>query len=487
MKKLTALLMSLMLMMLAGSALANSWGLKGELYNAVSADKRWNDYTTYGKQVGNAAVMQSRYHHALMMMENGKLQVYTTAVWQPDDKQGVPKLQGGKGDSLTLSYGEEAFSFVLRDGQLQLDKATAGEITMTYDGRRYIATDGQEAMVLQRQFPLHTFNIRNFPRSMVEVKRLNMMYAKLDSGRDALGWYSPEEEFGRRHTGLGKGTSPVYSAPFGKSAWRASNGKAAVSLKGDVWLLGCRTNQEGEKYACIRYEVSQRTQRIGYVKASDLKLDLTDWTETTDDFINVQVYAAADTFLTDDPLCSQFAQFDVPAGTQFTCMGTLNEEYAYVAAEVNGDAFVSGGKIIWGFVPLKDLMYKAMPDDQDAMSAAAGYWWYYAGGSMQADSLHLRKDGTFIANMGEKYYGEDEDSQRGKWYLSKYHDAENLYWNNPPYEITFLYDDGRCVKLGFVMNGADEFSLTNWEGGGGYQRIPEEEADTLPRPSGRNG
>lgn len=487
-KRWTAALMCMLLLFCAATALANGWALKGDLLDAVSRDRRWNDYHTLGKQSGDAAVMQSRYHNALMLVEDGQLRVYTTAVWQPDDDRGVPRLGGGDGQTLLLAYGEEEFCFTDRDGAgLRLEWAKAGEFSIHHGINGYVASDGAESLILQRDFPLHTFSIRNVPRSMDEVRRLNRMYAKLDSGRDVLGWYPPDEHFGRCYTGLGKGNAAVYSAPFGKSAWRAAKGKAAVSLKGDVWLLGCRTNQDGEKYACIRYEVSQRTQRIGYVKAADLTLDLIGWDGAVEDLIQVQVYAAADTYLTDDPLCSEFAQFAVPQGTAFTCMGLLNDDYAYVAAEVDGARFTDGGEILWGFVPVKDLMYKAMPDDADAMDAAAGYWWYTAGGSMQADSLHLRGDGTFIANMGTRYFAEDADSRRGTWYLSRYIDSEQLYWNAPPYEITFLYEDGRCVKLGFVMDGEDAFSLTNWEGGGGYERVPDGEADTQPRPAGGNG
>ena len=65
---------------------------------------------------------------------------------------------------------------------------------------------------------------------------------------------------------------------------------------------------------------------------------------------------ARDTFLTDDPFVSQFAQFSVPEGTTFQCMGMLGNDWAYVSAEVSAkNTFTDGGAIVWGFVPLRDL------------------------------------------------------------------------------------------------------------------------------------
>ena len=86
MKRILALL--LVLLLLPAAALANSWGLKGDLLTAVMADDRWDDYHTMNDQVGNVAAMTSRYHNALMLVTGKKspLRVYTRALWQPDDE-----------------------------------------------------------------------------------------------------------------------------------------------------------------------------------------------------------------------------------------------------------------------------------------------------------------------------------------------------------------------------------------------------------------
>lgn len=78
------------------------------------------------------------------------------------------------------------------------------------------------------------------------------------------------------------------------------------------------------------YDVSERTSRIGWVRNTLLgdaargePLD-----ETWVRMLNVDVRAARDTFLTDDPFVSQFAQFSVPKGTTFQCMGMLGNDWA---------------------------------------------------------------------------------------------------------------------------------------------------------------
>ena len=477
MKRLMAYLLFVVLLLSVNPAHANSWGLKGELYSVVSDVRTWNDYTTYGNQSGDAAVMQSRYHNALMMVEEGELHVYTTAVWQPDHDHGTPKVTQD-GDKLTLAYGNEIFSFVHDGNEYMLDYAEAGNLTVWANKEstywRYFATDGYKSYRFRRQFPLNTFNISLFPRELGDVMSINHLQASLDTGTDVLGWWGDEKDFGRKISKAGKGTVPVYSAPFGKSAWRAASGKAAVSLKDDLWLLRTFINQDGEAWACIRYEVSQRTQRIGFIEAEKLGKEAA-YPDSVEDMINVQLQTVRDTYITDDPLCSQFAQIKLPANTFLTCIGMLNDDYAYVSLEVRNSKVSDGGQIMWGFVPLRDLSPVYSPKQQDVMDAMAGYWYYEAGGSMGPETLILNADGSFIGNnAGMMNFSENSESIHGRWSVRLYSDTANLYWNDPPYEIVFDMYDGRSNVKGLTFEG-DTFSLTNWEGGGGYRRVPESE------------
>ena len=65
---ISLLLCMLLVIVFACPASANSWGLKGKLLDAVSDVDTWNDYTSLDSQVGDAAVMHSRYHNTLMLI-----------------------------------------------------------------------------------------------------------------------------------------------------------------------------------------------------------------------------------------------------------------------------------------------------------------------------------------------------------------------------------------------------------------------------------
>ena len=146
------------------------------------------------------------------------------------------------------------------------------------------------------------------------------------------------------------------------------------------------------------YDVSERTSRIGWVRNTLLgdaargePLD-----ETWVRMLNVDVRAARDTFLTDDPFVSQFAQFGVPKGTTFQCMGMLGNDWAYVTAEVSAkNTFTDGGAIVWGFVPLRDLTLMEDEIQYDVMQQLEGAWYMSAGGNMAEDALILHADGTY--------------------------------------------------------------------------------------------
>ncbi|HML46269.1 MAG TPA: hypothetical protein PKE04_05910, partial [Clostridia bacterium] len=414
MKRFWMLLSCIAMMMLAAMpcALANSWGLTGDLLAAVSSDPAWDDYYALNRQAGDAAVMHSRYHNALMVVTDlpgHRLQVCTKAVYQPEDERDgemqLTKTEAG----LTLAYGEnERYTFSAFAGKYELKEAVIGAFSMTAtieetdDGRIvwYEASDGEATAIWRGGVSLNDFNIRLFPRSIDEVRHLNLMRASLDSGEDCLGWWEDFGEPGIPHRQIGTGTEPVYASPFGASSWRAANGKAAVGLSGELWSLLNYRNADDEEYACIRYDVSERTQRIGYIRAEAIGGDAAkDW-DPENDFLNVGVCAIRDTYLTDDPDVSQYPQLNVPEGTQFACMGLYNRDYAYVAAEVRDGRFVDGGEIVWGFVPLKALA----PDKSDpfrrerqadVMKSMAGEWVFYAGGNMAEDELALGADGTY--------------------------------------------------------------------------------------------
>lgn len=470
MKRILALL--LVLLLLPAAALANSWGLKGDLLTAVMADNRWDDYHTMNDQVGNVAAMTSRYHNALMLVTGKKspLRVYTRALWQPDDQQPSAKLTRS-GSGFVLSYGDEvSCTFLPREDSFVLTSAVIGSfrLTLSRDDGLYLASQsGQtDRFYVYGGITLERFSIRMLPCTLAQVRRLTQTLAALDSGRDALGWWEDEGNPGRLYTPGKKGTVPVYSAPSTK-AWRAGNGKASVSLKGDIHVLR-EWDVDGETWLHIRYEVSQRTHRFGFIRAADLpgyKPVGSDEYQA----ISVPVQAAVDTWLTDDPLVSQFRQAEVTGGDELTCIGVFDDMYALVQTTVDG-------KEAWLFAPLKDLTPVPGTVLTDVMAQLDGCWEYWAGGSMASDYLRLNADGTFCDPA--------QPSVGGTWVVTAYDSARGKYWDDPPYEIALIYHDGRANIRGLTITGPedtgdgvlrDAFSLTNWEGGGGYVRIDKED------------
>lgn len=482
------------------SASANSWGLKGKLLQAVIKTHDWDDYTLRGNQADPFAVMEARYHHALFFVDDlDSLHVYTTAVYQPDDKRKAPSLMLIDQD-LYLSYGDDE-QYVFRpwteDGDYLLYSATIGDFQLLSNWgneeegvMHYWANEKDSTAIWWAKVHLSDFNIKLLPHSIEEVRAMNLMQAQLDSSLQCLGFvqdsgdmFSVDQPGELLKVGK-KGTTAVYSAPYGKSAWRAGKGKAAAGLNGDIWLLSQYRNEDGQSYACIRYNVSERTQRIGYALCKDLGLpEITDWhpDEPLTGFAHVDVEATADTYLTDDPDVSQFQQFIVPKETQFSCMGLYNDYYAYVSAEVKNGKFVDGGAIVWGFVPIRDLKPMEQEMQPEVMNQLVGNWKVYAGGSMADDYLVFNSDSTFSAGtwnweLDTPERVENAARSTGAWYVTKYNPFMNLYWNKPPYQLTLIYNNGQVTIKGLSFE-EDGFSLTDAEGGGGYVPATEEEVE----------
>ena len=483
------ILLSVLICFAVSPALANSWGLKGDLLSVVMDDHRWDDYSTISTQQGDFAVMGSRYHNVLMQYKDGKLMTYPLAVWQETDKGKVekPQLELTDDGMLHLRYGKnEIYTFRpdYRFDTYHIDDvlvfAEVDGLTFNRDGYGFTVSDGSAIVHWQRNVVLKDFNIKLFPKSIEEVLHLNRMYAVLDSG-------IADMDDGASSVNIGKGTAPVFSAPDDAS-WRSGKGKAAVGLSGQHWRMGEIINNEGEAYTRIRYEVSERTQRIGFVRTSDL--NSMPIKENLIETIRVPLEAKTDTWLTDDPRVSQYQQFYVPPGAQFTCMGTYGMDYAWVAASIKNNSFVDGGKlvkdgnqIVWGYVPLKHLTISTGDEyrntiEWDTMARFAGHWHFAAGGVGVSDYLTLYADGTWEGHTGDQVTG-------GTWRLTRYHPDDHLYWADVPYEITFMRDGGTVNIKGFRPDeDGNGFSLLYWEGSGGYERMAEPHS---PSAAGGNG
>jgi hypothetical protein len=479
-KHLLALSLSLILLaMLPWYAMANQWGISGELYTAVSdAGDTWDAYSVMEQASGTLAIMKSKYHHVLMCLMDDGLHTYTKAVYQPGETDAEVALEAA-GDGFTLSYGtDETYSFCPAEEGYMLEQARVGDLILTGcrdeetgDIYRYEAVQGSESATWYASQHLGEFNIALFPRSVAEIRRLNLLGGALASGDSLFPRLDGDTPALRRFSGVGAGTEAVYSAPYEESAWRAADGKAAVGLAGELWYLRSYYDTlTGKAYACIRYAVSQRTHRIGYIRGTTLDPDAdTAWAETDsvwapyDQLLSVPLRAVSDTYLTDDPDVSQYPQFAVPAGTLFDCMALYGESYAYVGAEVRDGQFVDGGAIVWGFVPLRALEpLFAQEAPQSIRDSLVGTWSISAGGSMIPDPITFYANGTYQTPYGQ-----------GTWIVRVYNPGCNLYWNNPPYELWLTDTDTGMVTVRGLSFQQGGFSLSNSEGSGGYEPTTE--------------
>lgn len=566
----------------AASACANSWGLKGELLQKVSSVHTWSDYTVQGSQTSDAAIMSARYDNLLMFLENGELVVNHKAVYPPKEKRSGRLTQDGK--LLTLSYGpDEWYTFELfdrRSSEYGLKAMRNGSFSMErmdesndldYDLYRGTDESGTEEWV--DEILLRDFNIQLFPRGLQEFRHQNDLCVRLRPQWDIL----KDQQTVKHLENIGSGTLPVYSAPS-EQAWRAAKGKASVGLRGEVWALASVEREDGI-YTLIRYDVSERTQRIGYVKKQLMDVELSEYEPVMDQ----TVIALRDTFLTDDPDVSQFPQLLVPEGTVLHCHDIHNSEYAYVMGRTTGGQLTQSGQWVGGFVPLRDLdiydspgqnqasdetrhmnymlaaldsgkndsgnleticvSLKARRDtilkeksgneihipegtvftcdgveqnqyahvtgesgetglvlladlhfadgehtdiQRDVMASLEGTWCFYAGGSQAEDILVLSADGTYrgyvLSEMVDtekikraiEQNGRFEEAalwSQGTWQVTPYRREWNLYWNNPAYELTLFKQNSSVNVKGLELDDANSFSLTYWEGSGGYMRL----------------
>ena len=445
MKKFLLMTMScLLIFSLYAGALANEWGLTGGIYDIVSDDDRYEGYSAVaddgnkqrwaGSHV-NHAVLQNRYHALLITAyrEEGRWKaesISTTAVFQPGQiPEGFPQyptLEHRDGGFI-LSYGDQEVYTFLRDedARYTLHRAEFKQnewytncvaeqpegMLFWQSGPGEIFVPVGDALWETSAITLEEFNIAQMPRSLAEVRNINHVSAVLWSEEPSI--LAPVTTL----EGTKKGrTLPVYSAPD-SSAFRAASGKAAVSLKDDVQVYGVENG-----WTLISYEVSPRTSRFGYIEGEYAEGKALEWR-------CVALVAAADTFLTDDPFVSQYAQVRIDKGMHLTGLAKCGEYYVYCE-------FTLDGKVYRGFVPLKDLttkydhgmsLWSELEDGTaplmadvcwDVMDALVGKWEYgsvdngrlifFTGGGY---SNHMPGDGTRYRETGSfRVYERDDNS-----------------------------------------------------------------------------
>lgn len=454
-KRTAALLLTLLLLAAACPALANSWGLTGSLLDYVQKHDEYGDYFAQAGELDmetcDVAVMHSRYHNVLMIggydgadSSPVLLQKSTTAVYQPNDgRDGELRLEKLENDCFCLRYGDEMYCFGFGDSNCWLEDAYIGGFSLNCreDGVGYDVCDASGTDVwYTEKISARNFNIRLLPRSVEEVRHLTEMKRYLR----ALYPLTVNAESGEVFEGVRGGkTLPVYSAPDANS-WRAAKGKAAVSLAGDVTRFGRTAG-----YDLISYEVSLRTSRIGCIAAGELA------EREESPLLGVKAVTTCETYLTDDPLVSQYPQFSLPAQTAVTILSGDCGLYAYVD-------WTRDGQAVRGFVPLRDLSIVYAEPDETTAAALLGEWTCTGGGEFFGPECAFYADGTFRESCGVT----------GAYTVVRYDSSEGCFWDNPPARILLWGDDGYFQTYGLTADASD-LSLTTEEGGCGFVRVTE--------------
>ena len=193
------------------------------------------------------------------------------------------------------------------DGQEAYTAICSGELTLRYDAdtNTYATADGL-IWKTEGALPFATYQPLLMPRTREELLQCNAIYAAL---QDASGFWSEKV--------TGTEVLPVYAAPD-ENSYRASNGKASVSLAGGATLL----MQYGD-WSLVRYEVNSSRMRIGWVHTNqlgsapvmltDIPVTLKDGAFLTDDPATSWYHTAEGDTLTDVHLLAQYDPFWVYA------------------------------------------------------------------------------------------------------------------------------------------------------------------------------
>lgn len=208
-------------------------------------------------------------------------------------------------------------------------------------------------------------------------------------------------------------------------------------------------------WTLLAYEVSNRTGRIGWVEETLSDNALT--------FASVPLIAAADTFLTDDPFVSQYAQCRIPAGTARSGLARCGGYYAYVD-------MTQGDKRISGFVPLKDLhpaQDRALTTGEDArwadtrrdvVDALNGKWRLVSGEEGAVELYTLFFDGGWRTFRHGDF---PDDITEGSF---------RIYGGDDALTLLLSTEDNTETRFGLTLNEDGSISLLTENGESIYWR-----------------
>ena len=252
----------------------------------------------------------------------------------------------------------------------------------------------------------------------------------------------------------------MYAAPD-ENSYRASNGKASVSLAGGATLL----MQYGD-WSLVRYEVNSSRMRIGWVHTNQLgsaPVMLTD----------IPVTLKEGAFLTDDPTTSWYHTAEVDTLTDVRLLAQYDPFWAYARATMRD------GTMLWGFVPLMSVQLNDTVD-AEAMANVSGTWGFCGGGELMGWVFTLMADGQGVC------YAISDEASESMRYLTEGITADmnpesagmfqwQIVGGTNGYAHDFILSNtskGTYVRYHAALTEDGYLGFYQCEAGGHYQRIP---------------
>ena len=131
-----------------------------------------------------------------------------------------------------------------------------------------------------------------------------------------------------------------------------------------------------------------------------------------------------------------------------------------------GFFFIKDDKLFRGFV-LSDKLSDSnvVYSVEEARRVLEGDWRVYAGDAGNADHLKFEANGTVYGRLND-----DPAEWDGQWSISKYDASQQVYWNDPEFEMTLYRDNGtftyglRICWEPYGANGASYALILSEEG-----------------------
>lgn len=337
------------------------------------------------------------------------------------------------------------------NGQEVYSAIRSGELTLRYDAdtNAYETADGLIWKIEDAPLPFATYQPLLMPRTREELLQYNAIRAAL---QDASGFYSVDV--------TGTDELPVYAAPD-ENSYRASNGKARVSLAGGATLL-----MEYDDWSLVQYEVNSSRTRIGWVHTNQLgsaPVMLTDISVTLKD----------GAFLTDDPVTSWYHTAEGDTLTDVHLLAQYDPFWVYARATMQD------GTTLWGFVPLMSVQLNDMTDAA-AMTRISGTWGFCGGGELMGWVFTLTPDGKGF------YYTISDEASDSMSYLTEGITADmnpesgggftwQIVGGTNGYAHDFVLSNssnGTYERYHLVELEDGRLGFYQCEAGGHYQRLP---------------